>query len=158
MTITDAGLENNYAPQVEKPFLPFLEATHPDLPTPIRLVHNTVDVVLNGDNYIASQFGFTLPTQQKGKEAKMQIQVPNVDREITDQLRTLHGKEEVALVLTIFMEGDLVNPHYGPLFLDLKQVKWDSGFVTGTLGNYFMDQKYPYPTADNTTLPGMVPG
>lgn len=158
MTINDQGLGNNLSSSVEKPHLAFLVATHPDLPAPLRFVHNTVDIMLNGDNYIASQFGFTLPEQKQGQEPKMQIKIPNIDRSITDQLRTLIGKKEVEITMTIYMEGDLVNPHYGPLYLDLKQVKWDVNIVSGTLGNYFLDQKYPYGTQDNTTLPGMVPG
>ena len=158
MTITDPALNNNLSASVDKPHLAFLVATHPDLPAPLRFVHNTVDVTLGTDVYIASQFGFTLPEQKQGQEPKMQIKIPNIDRSITDQLRALVGKVEVALVLTIYMEGDLVNPHYGPLYLDLRHVKWDVNIVSGTLGNFFLDQKYPYDTQDNTSLPGMVPG
>lgn len=158
MTITDQGLENNFGTNIEKALLAFLVATHPDLPEPIRLVYNTVDQDLNGDTYLASQFGFTLPEQKSGVEPKMQISIQNVDRKMTDKMRILHGKEEVSMVFTVYMKGDLVNPHYGPLYMDLRHVKWNLNVVSGTLGNFFLDQKYPYELQDNTTLPGMVPG
>lgn len=71
------------------PFLYLLTISHADLPAPIRLVRNKVDVVSRGNTYTAFPFDIVLPGDGDGGQRPARITIDNVDQRIVQTVRAI---------------------------------------------------------------------
>ena len=68
-----------------------LEITHPQLTQPIRVVNDTVDVVSNGNTFIAFAFTVSFPDDMEGSLPKARLSVDNVGRDMMYWIETTAG-------------------------------------------------------------------
>lgn len=71
------------------PFLYLLTIDHADLPAPIRLVRNRVDVVSRGNTFTAFPFDLVLPGDGDGGQRPARITIDNVDQQIVRTVRAI---------------------------------------------------------------------
>jgi hypothetical protein len=94
----------------ESPLL-FLTIEHPTISPPIRVVSNTVDIVLGGETYIGFLFDLSVLEDTDGTpEARLTIQ--NVDRKIGNAIRQLVTPPTVKIEVYPLSDFDTsVRPH-----------------------------------------------
>lgn len=64
---------------------------HASLGTPIRVAGYDVDIVSNGDTYVAFPFEITLPTDLEEGAPRAKLSIDNIDRSIVIAIRTASG-------------------------------------------------------------------
>lgn len=87
--VTTAYVNTALSDSASDPLLYLLTISHADLPTPIRLVRNTVDVVSRGNTYTAFPFNITLPGDGEGGQRPARIQIDNIDQRIVQTVRAI---------------------------------------------------------------------
>lgn len=116
----------------ESPLI-LLEVRHALLAEPMRFVNDVQDVVSNGQNYVAAQFGFQWPDDQDKQTPRAQLRLSNGRGDVGAFFeRTNGGRGATIRVLQImrsapdFLEDDLV--------LDLTNIEVKAVSVSGQLG------------------------
>tara|TARA_B100001939_G_scaffold340129_1_gene347775 strand:- start:5079 stop:5546 length:468 start_codon:yes stop_codon:yes gene_type:complete len=150
------GLQDAFGGAQEDVWLHFVLVEHVDLAQPLRFVANGEDVTQGGEVWTGVMFEIDLP---KGGGGKGAIRVPNVDRAITDTLRTLINKSEADMTMFVCRSSALNVIEYGPIFMKLANVEWDAMYVSGTLTiGDFLKQSVPADTFNNVDYPAILPG
>jgi len=68
-----------------------LEITHANLATPIRVVKDNVNLVSNGETFIAMGFDIRLPTDPQGGLPRASLSIDNIGRELMTWLEASNG-------------------------------------------------------------------
>lgn len=77
----------------------FLEISHADLATPLRVVNNEVDLVYDGNTYAAIKFRYTPPNlREDGTVSNATIVISAIDQSITEALRSLSSPATIKAV------------------------------------------------------------
>lgn len=110
-----------------------LELRHALLPEPVRLVNDVQDVVSNGKNYIAAQFGLVPPDDNDKTTPKATLRIANAGGAIGAFFERTHGGRGATMRVLQIMRS---NPNFveEDLVLDLNNVKVDTRSVSGQLG------------------------
>ena len=66
----------------EHELLTALEITHPAIATPVRVINDTEDAVIEGETYTAVRFDAVLAGHEEGQAPRAELQVDNVGREL----------------------------------------------------------------------------
>lgn len=74
----------------ESPLI-LLEINHVDLPEPVRVVNDTVDITSNGNLYIAFPFRCVLPDDFESQIPKARLSIVNVGKELMYWIETTSG-------------------------------------------------------------------
>lgn len=74
----------------ESPLI-LLEINHPDLPSPVRIVNDTVNLTSNGNLFIALPFRCSLPDDFENKTPKATISIDNVGKELVQVIESSDG-------------------------------------------------------------------
>jgi hypothetical protein len=132
-TYTSAARRNLLATSADEPFLVLLEITHPDLSVPVRVVNDTQDITVSGNDFVACAFDVTLPDDTDGQIPQAQISVDNVGRELTQWLEVSRGGQgaKCRIMQVMRSEPDVLE---FDMTLDLTNLKIDNLKVTGTIG------------------------
>lgn len=152
---TSAAKQNLLATSAEEPFLILLEISHAGLITPIRIVNDVVDLVSNGNTFIALPFRMTLPDDVQGQIPQAQLEIDNVGRELTQFLESTSGGQGAKCKIIQVMRS---NPNLieFSISLDLTNMTITNEVVTGQLG--FVNTLGQVSTTINftpTTAPGL---
>jgi hypothetical protein len=158
-----------------EPILVFVTVTHPDLDTPIRLVVDGADYVVNGDTWNQSFFELDLLTDTE-QPPSARFRFPNVDREAISLLRRVSGPCRVEFALLPASYFDLtVEPRtvlplhtviwdrapagslvYRASSLFLTEITADQVQVEGTLRSWdYRQESWPDKRATQALLPGV---
>lgn len=110
-----------------------LEISHPQLAQPIRVVDDTVDLVSNGDTFVACGFRVAFPDEVASQVPRCAIAIDNIGRELTQWLEGSNGGRgaQVRLMEVMRDTPDVIERDYT---LDLVGVKQSVTEVTGSLG------------------------
>lgn len=110
-----------------------LELRHALLAEPVRVVNDAQDVMSNGHNYVAAQFGFVPPDDVDKTTPSASLRIANANGSIGAFFERTHGARGTTMrVLQImrsnpdFLEDDLV--------LDLDNIEVGTTMVSGQLG------------------------
>lgn len=149
-TATQAAL-SQYTDQV---WLFLLEISHDDISEPIRLVGSREDVVSNGETYTAFPFEITLPTDDGETISDIKLSISNIDRAITQTIRSLDTPPEITTFIVLASSPDIIE--VGPFVMTLREVKSDAFVVSGSLRwENLLDQAYPGYSFTAPNFPGM---
>jgi len=85
--------------------LVLLTVTHSSF-TAVRVVNNTQDVVSNSNTFTAFPFTIVLPADTEELEPVFRVTITNVTRLLIEELRTIAGSRERALVTIHLVEYD----------------------------------------------------
>lgn len=120
-----------YSPETDEVFLVLLRITEASLAEPIRVVHNTEDIVSRGDTYVAFQFAFEFPAETGDAPRAVRIQLDAVDRQIIEAIRSALGQPTVELEVVLASDPDTVEA--GPWVMRLENASYDAVSVTGEI-------------------------
>ena len=110
-----------------------LEITHPQLGSPIRVVRDNLELVSNGNLFIAMAFDIALPDDVHGRLSRVPLTIDNVGRELTQWLDASNGGVGAQVRVMQVMRND-PNVIEFDVTLDLLNVKQNASKVTGELG------------------------
>lgn len=119
------------APQTGEVFLVLVEITHEDLVTPLRFVNNTKDITHNSNTYTAVAFRFTPPVEEDGTISNTSIEFDNVDRSITQVIRSLSSPPSITIKVVLSSSPDTVEA--GPWEFILRNVVYNMHTISGDL-------------------------
>lgn len=155
MSYTTKGRRNLLATSAEEPFLVALEITHPELEVPIRVVNNTENVTILGDEFIACQFQLTLPDDVDQQVPKARLSVDNIGRELTQWLEVSNGGKgaKCRILMVLPSEPDIIEYE---MTMDLTGLSIDNISVSGDLGyQETLNQPAVAIRYDTITAPGL---
>jgi len=130
-TLSLAARKAVNAQETDEVFLLLLTLDHEDITEPIRVVNNTVDIVSQGETYIAYPFEIALPDEDAESVARVTLRIDNVDRKIVKSLRSISSPLSVGLEVVMAASPDTVEA--GPFNMTLVSAEYDALTVTGEL-------------------------
>lgn len=137
----------------DKVWLMLLQISHATLPTPIRVVNNTEDIVSGGNTYLKAAFDMPMPDDTEDSPS-VQIVIDNVDRAIVDSARSISSPATVTLSVVLSDTPDVIEA--GPFNMQLVRVSYDKLKVTGTLiYEDILNDQFPSQTFNPARYPGI---
>ena len=149
-----AAKQNLLATSADEPFLILLEITHADLATPIRVVNDVQNIIVNGNTYIAMPFRVNLPDDVKGQIPQATLEVDNIGRELTQWLEVSGGGQGAKCKIMQVLRSDPNDVEF-EITLDLTNLSITNEVVSGQLG--FLNTLGKVSTVPNFT-PATAPG
>jgi hypothetical protein len=142
------------AQQTAEVLVTLMKIEHEDMDEPLLFCNNSVDLVSNGDTYLAYPFQPTLPDDPEEGATKGRIIVDNVRREIVAWIRGLSSSPKVTIQIVMASTPDEVEAEF-PNF-ELTNVHYDALTVQGDLSiESFMGEPYPGDTFTPSKFPGL---
>lgn len=135
--------------------LQFLEISAPSFPDTLRLVNDSINWTVAGQEYLAMPFRIKLPTDASGTSGSIEIEVDNVGRNMAEELERLPPNEMVQARLRL---SDREDP--GAFFRDIPMpivrvsVTATSATATASMDS-LMRQQACRLRANEFTLPGI---
>jgi hypothetical protein len=111
--------------------LVLLTITHAAISPPIRVVNNTVDIVSNGNTFVAFPFDITLPEDSDAALPGMRLKISNIDRRIIEALRTITSPATVTLDVILGSAPNTLEATFAGF--TLRNVEGDVFWVEGQL-------------------------
>ncbi|WP_275289190.1 DUF1833 family protein [Halomonas elongata] len=112
--ISAEGLRDMFAQHTDAAVFALLTFTHPNLSEPIRLVNNTEAITYDGQLYEGFPFRFTPPAEDEEREAVATVEVSNVDRRLTEALRTIQSLAGVDIQVVRWKQGTVTREMHIP--------------------------------------------
>lgn len=152
--ISAAGLKSMFDGHTSIVWLMLLTITHPDFAAPLLFVNNELDIVSNGDTYIAFPFMLELPSERDDELPEVNLTISNIDGRIMEEIRQISSAPTVTL--NIISSNDLDLIEVGPLTFSMNAVDFNALTLTGKLAyEPILDQGYPNTRQLPSNFPGM---
>lgn len=133
MTYSPSARRNLLATSADEPFLVLLEITHPELEVPVRVVNDTQNITVQGNEFIACPFEITLPDDVDQQTPKAKLSVDNIGRELTQWLEYSRGGKDAKCRILQVMRSDPDVIEYD-ITLDMSGISIDNLSVSAELG------------------------
>lgn len=135
-------------------FLFLLALSHTAIPT-LRFVNNTVDIISNGETYMAFPFDLTIPDDTADEIARVQLTIDNVDRRIVEAVRQIDTPAIFTLSVIRAAEPNVAVA--GPYRCTLRNVGYTALSVTGDLHPFedIQAEIFPQHSFDPANFPGL---
>jgi Domain of unknown function (DUF1833). len=130
---TAPARRNLLATSADEPFLVLLEITHPELTVPIRVVNDSQNIVVEGNEFIACAFRITLPDDIDQQVPEARLEVDNIGRELTQWLEYSQGGKGAKCRIMQVLRSDPDTVEFD-MTLDLSGLSVDNFVVRGQLG------------------------
>lgn len=152
MTLSDTALGQVFK-QEGGGFLVLVTLSHVSLLTPVRVCNNSVNIVSNGETYLAYPFKFKPPEEREGVSPIAKLTIDNVSREIIQAIRQITTPLSSVIQIVRIDDVDAIESSL-PTFA-LRNIGWDATQITGDLT---LDDvtKEPFPARSYT--PSEYPG
>lgn len=120
----------------------------------IPLVNNLEDIQVGSVTYSAFPFNIVLPNESRDKPPEARIRIDNLDPEIIQAIRTLHGKPNFELAIRLASTPDIIE--VGPITLASASAEWDDDWVELTLGSKdLLTEPWPARNFSPVKFPGL---
>ncbi|CAB3922207.1 DUF1833 family protein [Achromobacter deleyi] len=145
---------NILATSADDPLLELIEITHAGLAVPARFVNDTVDIVVEGNTFLACRFELSLPDDQDEQVPSARLSVDNIGRELTQWLEVSQGGAGAKCRLILLLRSAPANLEFD-MTMDLTGLAITNYRVSGDLGfkNTLMQSAVTV-RFDPTTSPG----
>ena len=120
-----------YAPEMGEVVLLLLTIEEASLDAPIRVVHNTEDIVSRGHTFVAFVFSIELPVESGDAPRAVRIQIDAVDQSIIKAIREAIEQPKVTLEIVLASHPDTVEA--GPFLFRLENVTYTAVSVVGEI-------------------------
>lgn len=131
-----------------------LEIDHPTLSVPIRVCHNSEDVISNGDTYIAFPFLIDMPADRDDEIPRVTLTIDNIDRSIIQALREITSEPSVEM--SIVLAGTPDDIEAGPFPMTLREITYDVWQIQGYLSyEPILDEPFPGDAFTPNYFPGL---
>lgn len=153
--MTDTFRARNQRLHDDVGILELLEVTNPSFSGPMHICNQDEAFVSQGIAYIGIRFGFTLPDDVSGQAPRMQLQMDNVGRGLSDELeRLLPGT--VTMAKLILVSRDRPDIHAHTFWLPITSVNISGAVASATCGvDHLSKQSACKARATPFTLPGL---
>jgi hypothetical protein len=133
MTYSTNARRNLLATSADEPMLELVEITHPDLEIPIRVVNDTQDITVEGNEFIACPFSLTRPDDVDQQAPTAKLSVDNIGRELTHWLEHSRGGKgaRCRLMAVLRSQPDVIE---FDMTMDLSGLSINNMTVDGELG------------------------
>lgn len=133
MTYSTNARRNLLATSADEPMLELAEITHKDLAVPIRVVNDTIDIIVKGQTYIACPFALSRPDDVDQQTPTAKMSVDNIGRELTQWLEASNGGKGARCRMMTVMRSS-PNVIEFDMTLDLTGLSINNQTVDGQLG------------------------
>ncbi|MBA8734234.1 DUF1833 family protein [Chromobacterium violaceum] len=113
--------------------LTLLEIRHPLLAVPVRVVGDTQNIVVAGDEFIACAFDITLPDDTDNQLPQARLEIDNIGRELTQWLEQSGGGVGATCRILQVMRST-PNLIEFDITLDMSGLSMDRQKISATLG------------------------
>ncbi|MBY0262754.1 MAG: DUF1833 domain-containing protein [Phycisphaerales bacterium] len=120
-----------YAPETDEVVLLLLTIEEESLAEPIRVVHNTENIVSRGETYVAFVFSIELPVESGDAPRPVRIQIDAVDQSIIKAIREAVGQPRVTMEVVLASDPDTVEA--GPFSFRLESASYTAVSVVGEI-------------------------
>lgn len=131
--LSTAGTRNVLATSADEPLLQLIEITHPELAVPARLVNDTIDLVVEGNTFVACRFDLSLPDDLDEQTPTAKLEVDNIGRELTYWLEVSRGGKGAKCRLIMALRSTPSNLEFD-MTMDLTGLSITNTRVSGDLG------------------------
>ncbi len=143
-----------FSAETGEAFIILLTITHPDLPAPLRVTNDGVDVTSRSNLYQSCPFQLTLPIEDHTRAPRAQLQIDNVDRVMVQSLRSITTAPTILIEIVMSSALDVVESSV-PDFT-LSNVNYDALIISGDLTlEDFLQEPYPAGVFDPGRFPGV---
>lgn len=135
--------------------LQFLEISAPSFPDTLRLVNDSINWTIDGQEYLAMPFRIKLPTDASGTAGSIDIEMDNVGRNMTEELERLPPNEMVMARIRLSDRDDPGN-FFRDIPMPIVRVSVNATSATATASmDSVMRQQACRLRANSFTLPGI---
>jgi len=143
-----------YAQETAEVLIILLEIDHDDLDSPIRICKNDTDITSNGNVYLAYNFDIQLPTDEDNDVPQAQLVIDNVDRALTQAIRTIQTPPTIRIMVVLASAPDTLEVDM-PDFL-LTNISYNASTITATISiENFLQEPFPGDLFTPTQFPGL---
>jgi hypothetical protein len=144
-----------FAQETGEVFLMCLTLTHSSFPAPIRVVFNNEPITRYAGVFEPAAFEVTLPEDEQDKLPQIQLSIENVDRSISEAVRTIVGRVNVTMELVLASSPNVLE--VGPFTFQLMSCTYDAMKLTGVLGleDDLLNTSFPSLTYTPNNSPGL---
>lgn len=143
-----------YAQETTQEFIVLITLSHPDLADPIRVNSSAVDVVSNGDTFIAYPFDVVLPDDVDDRPPRAKLRIDNISREIILAIRTISSAPSVNIQIVMASSPNTIEAEF--LDFKLSNITYDQLTVEGDLTlEEFIGEPYPARVFSPADFPGL---
>jgi Domain of unknown function (DUF1833) len=153
-SLTLATRQALFANETGEVFLFLVALSHPDMVT-MFFVNNQVDIISNGESYLAFPFELTLPDDREDVITRIQLQIDNVDRRVVEAVRSIDTPATVTVSVIRAAEPNVLVA--GPIDCVLRNVSYNALTVSGDLAPHenILDEPFPQHSCTPATTPGV---
>lgn len=154
-SLTAAFKAAAFAPETSEAFLMLVTISHDDLASDICLSSDAVDTTSNGVTYSGGfPFSVTIPDDRDDGPPQAQLSIDNIDRAITEAIRSVATRVSVTLAVVLASDPDTVEAEFDGF--ELTNITYDKLKVTGTLAlAEFDEDAWPAKIYNPQEFPGM---
>ena len=120
-----------FSPESDEVTLLLLTIEEDSLAAPIRVVHNTEEIVSRGETYLPFVFGVELPVESGDAPRPVRIQIDAVDQSIIKAIREAVGQPRMTLEVVLASDPDTVEA--GPFIMRLESASYTAISVIGEI-------------------------
>ena len=143
-----------YSQQTNEVFIVLVEIDHDDFASPIRVCNNSEDITSNGNVYVAYPFQIELPSDEDGDIPQAQLVIDNVDRSLTEAIRSIQSPPTVRIMVVLVSDPDTVEIDL-PGFV-FTNISYDVMTITGIISiENFLNEPFPGDIFTPTQFPGL---
>ena len=138
---TPAAIEGAYSEKTGATFLALLTLRHPQFSASHRFVNDRVNIVSQGDTYLALPFQVIRPAEND-RDPEARIRVANVDSRLGSESLRIFGPVEVDMQVVLASSPGLIERAWTDF--EMIRVTFNAQFLEGTLTQRQYSQR-PWP-------------
>jgi len=142
------------APETDQVFLVLVEISDPSFSPPIRVCNNSVDITgPEGNTYLAYNFDISLPDDTEDSAPTCKITIDNVDRALTEGIRTLTSPPTVRTMVVLASTPTVIEADFSDF--KLANITYDAMVIEG---NITVESYAAEPWPGDSFIPSGFPG
>ena len=143
-----------YAQETTQEFIVLITLSHPDLSTAIRVNSSGLDIVSNGETFVAFPFEVVLPDDVDDRPPRAKLRIDYISREIVLAVRTISSAPFVNIQIVMASSPDTIEAEF--LDFRLSNITYDQLTVEGDLTlEEFIGEPYPARVFSPADFPGL---
>lgn len=153
-TLTLPAVNSMMAEDTSEVWLTLLTMNHVDLPEPIRVVNNLVNMTSRGNEYVAFPFEFNLPLDDAESLPSVQIKIDNIELLVMETIRGLSSPPNVVIEVVLASSPDLVE--MAIYDMTMREANYDAQEITADLViEDVLNQRWPANTYNPAQFAGL---
>lgn len=142
------------APQTGEVLLSLVTIEHETIAEPIRLVNDRENITSRGNVYTACGFGILPPQETAERLPTSSMWIDNIDRTLTEAVRSITTPATVTLELILASNPDYVEA--GPFIFRMERIDMNAEQIVGQLAfEDILNETIPAERVTPSTFPGV---